>query len=151
MGIIVVHQAWRRCVKRLLAISPRTCSQYLNVLIDDMPVEFKLHKRLAKFIWKCITGNSCSQLCALLAVHGSYSHMGKSVNVICYKYDFDKNIITDDYVSLQAPDVPDAIFERCEQIKAFMYLRENTRGEYANITDIINTLCEESVWALCYF
>ena len=120
-------------------------SRYLNVLIEDVPVEFKLHKRLVKFISKCLNGNPCSRLCARMAVHGNSSSMGRSINVICHMYDLDKNVLKDEYVSLQAPDISDTIIERCEQIKAFIYFRESTRSEYGNITEIINTLCEESL------
>ena len=40
---------WRKCIRKLLYLSPMTHSRFLPLLCDDIPVELQLFRRFNKF------------------------------------------------------------------------------------------------------
>ena len=42
---------WRKCIRKLLYLSPMTHSRFLPLLCDDIPVELQLFRRFNKFLW----------------------------------------------------------------------------------------------------
>jgi hypothetical protein len=83
--------AWRKCVRQIWRLHVRTHNALLPIICNDLPVDMQLHKRLLKFLWKAIpSSNTCINLCAKLALNGSGSAVGNSLNYMSYKYKFSK-------------------------------------------------------------
>ena len=132
---------WRKCVRRLLNISPRTHCKFIHQIVSDAPIEHQLHKRLLKFIFMC-TNNSLSKLCVRLAINGSQSTMCYNINYICNmhsvcKYDLLKSPVRMRSNYIECDDVSGAI-------KDFLIMRDHIRNpvDIININSILEYLCE---------
>ena len=76
--------AWRKAIRRLLMISPRSHSNLLHLIVNDLPIEIQLHKRFIKFFYSILhSENPCTRICAHLELNNSNSLTGKSLNFIC--------------------------------------------------------------------
>ena len=74
---------WRKCIRKLLYLSPMAHSTFLPLLCDDIPVELLLFRRFKKFIWNVSkSSNPCVSMCYKLVINGSNSVFGKNVNKI---------------------------------------------------------------------
>jgi hypothetical protein len=92
--------AWRKAIRRLLMISPRSHSNLLHLIVNDLPIEIQLHKRFIKFFYSILhSENPCTRICAHLALNNSNSLTGKSLNFICNLYRFDKKFFATRTVS----------------------------------------------------
>ena len=78
--------AYRKGLRLLLDISPRTYNNFLHLIVDDLWLEVKLHKRVFTFIYNCLKGNSLSRMCAKIAANGSSSSVYNSVNILRQVY-----------------------------------------------------------------
>ena len=84
--------AWRKAIRRLCNISPRTHNHLLPLIVNDLPIDTQLHKRFINFFVKALhSDNRCTQLCAELALQGSGSSVANSCRFICTKYSIDVN------------------------------------------------------------
>jgi len=55
--------AWRKCIRRLLSISPRTHSVLLHLICLDIQVDVQLHLQFLKFMTSCIkSDNVCVKI-----------------------------------------------------------------------------------------
>ena len=78
--------SWKKCIRKLLFLPQRTHCNLLPLLVDDIPVESQLYKRVLKFVAGLIDSNNIySNLCVKLALNGSGSKMCKNINFICHK------------------------------------------------------------------
>jgi hypothetical protein len=85
------YTAWRKAVRRLLFLDPRTHNYILPLICKDIPVETQLHKRFVKFfICAYKSQNVYTSMCARLAIKGSHSDVSKSLTYICHKYQISK-------------------------------------------------------------
>ena len=74
---------WRKCIRKLLYLSPMTHSGFLPLLCDDIPVELQLFRRFNKFLWNVSkSSNPCVSMCYKLVSNGSNSVFCKNVNTI---------------------------------------------------------------------
>ena len=93
-SVNMINIAWRKCIRRLFGLPPRTHNALIHAICNDIPIDGQIHIRFLKFMKGCLlSSNPCIQLCARLAIDGSNSDACKSVNFICSKYDINKYII----------------------------------------------------------
>ena len=65
----------------------KTHSRYLPHIVNDLPIEVQLHKRLLKFIATGLNSkNYALHLCSKLVIQGSNSTVCRSINDIWCKY-----------------------------------------------------------------
>ena len=82
--------AWRKAIRRLLLIAPRSHSNLLHLVVNDLPIEMQLHKRFIKFFYNLLhSKNRCTSICGHLALNNSKSSVGKSLCHVCNLYGFD--------------------------------------------------------------
>ena len=79
--------AWRIAIRRILDLNRQSHGAYLPMLVNDIPVEGQLHKRVIKFMNNLHKSeNSFTKLCLKLALNGSRSNVSRSFNFIKKKY-----------------------------------------------------------------
>lgn len=81
--------AWRKALRHLLGLSPKTHCNLLHEVVNDIPVNTQLHKRVLKFAFLC-TKNNVSNLMLKISLSGSGSVMCNNLNYICHEYSIDK-------------------------------------------------------------
>ena len=141
MSIIFV--AWRKCIRRLLDLSPRAHSRLLHLLCDDVPVDIQIHRRFVKFFTSCYqSSNKLLALASKLVLNGSRSGTCNSLNYVCYTYNLDKFSLVDHPTYIDHT-VNDADLQLVYRIQDFLHLRFWLCGEYHQLSDIINYLCCE--------
>jgi len=60
-------------------------------VVKDDPINIQLHKRVIKFIIKCVRSqNENVKLCTQLALNGSKSNMCNNINLLCQTYKINK-------------------------------------------------------------
>ena len=87
------YVTWRKCIRRLLSLPPRTHCNLLNLICDDSPVDIQLHSRFMNFIKSCLNDNSdneCVHICIQHVLHGSKSNVCNSLTLMCSKYMIDR-------------------------------------------------------------
>jgi hypothetical protein len=90
-----LYVAWRKCVRRLMGVHPRTHCALLNFICGDTPVDFQLHKRFIKFLHTVLTSdNECVRICGELALSGSRSAVCNSANLVSFRYGLNKHLIS---------------------------------------------------------
>ena len=83
--------AWRKCIRKLFKLNYRTHSQLLPYICEDMPIDVQLHCRFGKFVNTClISKNDLLRIVSNNAIGNPLSNLSSSLNVICYKYDLNK-------------------------------------------------------------
>jgi hypothetical protein len=88
------YVAWRKCVRKVWRLPPRTHNSLLSLICEDEPIDVQLHRRFFKF-FRCAM-KSCNynvSICARLVVEGSRSATCNSLNFICRKYNVCKYVI----------------------------------------------------------
>ena len=141
MSIIFV--AWRKCIRRLLDLSPRAHSRLLHLLCDDAPVDIQIHRRFVKFFTSCYqSSNKLLALASKLVLNGSRSGTCNSLNYVCYTYNLDKISLVNHPTYIDHT-VNDADLQLVYRIQDFLHLRFWLCGEYHQLSDIINYLCCE--------
>ena len=87
----VYYTAWRKCIRRLLSLSPRTHSSLLHLICLDCPIDVQLHLRFIKFFQNCLqSDNIYIKICTKLVIHGSRSDVCNSLTFICNKYNLNR-------------------------------------------------------------
>jgi len=136
-----IYVAQRKCLRRLLDISRKTHSSFLNHIVGDLPLDVKLHRRIATFVHSCLVGNSLTRICVKLASNRSNSELCNTLNVLRYTYGFNLSVLNFKGIIYQKSQEPR--FDRhCKLIKAFLDYRDCNTNEYNNITYILSYLCE---------
>jgi hypothetical protein len=81
------YTSWRKCIRRIFSLSPRTHSSLLHLICLDCPIDVQLHMRFIKFFHSCVhSKNTCVNICSKLAINGSQSDICHSLTYICEKY-----------------------------------------------------------------
>ena len=121
---------WRKCIHKLLYLSPMTHSRFLPLLCDDIPIELQLFRRFNKFLWNVSKSyNPCVSMCYKLVINGSNSVFCKNVNTISQHLNIAKSKIgtstahffkiSESYIN-KTYGVDD--FVRCGNIKDLLYI-----------------------------
>jgi hypothetical protein len=140
------YVAWRKCVRRVWGISPRTHCNLLPDICQDLSVEAQLHKRLLKFVYKAVhSQNTCLATCAHLALNGSRSNTCSSINYICHRYNISKYAIENNSMksiinACISSDKPIEVQQTAGAIRDFIGLRDNPSISYTvrrDVNDII--------------
>jgi len=138
-----MYVAYRKCLRRLLDISYKTHNYFLHHIVGDLPLDVKLHKRVATFVNNCLTGNALSKLCIKIAANGSSSSVCNSLNVLRQTYGFNLLNGSNSACKIYPNKVQARTEMQCCIIKDFLVYRDNNTDDYENLTYIINFLCEE--------
>ena len=85
------YKTWRKCVRRVWRLPPRTHNELLHLICGEVRVEQQLHRRLAKFL-KALgqSDNELVHLCLQLTVRGSRSPVANSVALLSHRYGWDR-------------------------------------------------------------
>ena len=136
------YVAWRKCIRRLLDISPRSHGHLLHLLCGDDPVEVQIHRRFVNFMFSCYhSQNSLIALASKLVISGSRSGACNSLNYVCNMYNIDKSNIFQNACPLISNTAdPQHDFE-ASRIIDFLNLRFWLRNDYNELTHIINHFC----------
>ena len=91
--------AWRKAIRRIYKISPRTHNKFLPLLCNNMYIEMILEMRIFKF-YQSILKSKCSAVkyVARCCLYQSTSNMGNNISNMQIKYSsFVKHIVTNNY------------------------------------------------------
>ncbi len=78
---------WRKCVRSVLSLPPRTHSKYLPLICEDLSINQQLYSRFAKFFFNLhASSNPIVSLCAKLALRGSGSNVSNNLCVMSQMY-----------------------------------------------------------------
>ena len=136
-----LYTTWRKCIRRLLNISPRTHCRIIHQIVSDIPIDHQLHKRVLKFVTMC-TKNYLSRLCVRLAINVSNSIMCHNINYICNMHSICKYDLLVSPVLIRGEQV------ECDYVsgavKDFLHMRDSTCNpvDITNINSILEYLCE---------
>ena len=74
---------WRKCIRTILKLPPRTHSNLLHLICNDVAIESQIYLRFVKFFKSVISSsNEIVFRCAMLALHGSRSRISNSLSLI---------------------------------------------------------------------
>ncbi len=135
------YVAWRKCIRRLLNVPPKTHCALLNIICDDLPVDVQLHKRFIKFYQSCLkSGNICIQMCSKLVMNGSGSDVCDSLTFLAHKYNFQReDVLRLNIQRLNVFDVTDSVLQRAGLIRDLILY--NSDNDDANVKTLIDELC----------
>ena len=142
--------AWRKSIRRLLRIPNVTHNVLLNIICEDIPIEFQLFKRFLKF-YKCIFDNDNvnSRTCGLLVLNGSRSAVSNTLTYICHKLNINKfdlfhfDVSKGLYKKIINNQV-DVLERKCVLIKDLLFIRDNLSNfnfELYEVDYMIKHLC----------
>ena len=151
-----LYTTWRKCVRKLFRLSPRTHSRLLHYICLDLPPDTQLHKRFLKFCHTALrSNNSCLKMCANMTLMGSASTFCQSYNLICDKYNIARYSILSNSLNhiIQHTSVhnTDSTDERISNfIRDLIHTRDNcetkiTSIEAQEMLDYI-CICKMSPW-----
>ena len=87
----IFYTQWRKSVRKLLFISPMCHSIYLELIVNDIPIELQIYKRVVKFFHSIFTSeNKILSICGQLVLEGSNSSLCKNINLVCNKLNINK-------------------------------------------------------------
>ena len=142
---------WRKCLRKLLNLSPLCHSKYLPLIVNDMPLDVQLYKRFIKFICNIINSdNSCVSLCGKMMLAGSNSIPCRNLNNIAYSFKIDKyKLISsfDDWPTMSKLYVEKLYCEddycTIGNIKDLLYIRDNntTCFKVSELDHMITNVC----------
>ena len=83
-NIECMHVCWRKCLRRLLHLPPRTHSNLLHVICCDVSFPWQLSLRTIKFVASLYNSeNVLLRSCMNMALSGSCSSLGSNILTIC--------------------------------------------------------------------
>ena len=81
------YTAWRKCIKRIWNISPRTHNNLLCHINNCLPIEVQLDKRCIKYIWNLINSEyDMHKRMVKYSLNNSDTKIGENVRHFMYKY-----------------------------------------------------------------
>jgi hypothetical protein len=87
---------WRKAIRMLLRLPPRTHSNLLPFLCNDAPVQEQLLSRFVKFFQSVYNSpNALTRLCARLALEGSHSDVSNSISHVASSRQMPRHAICD--------------------------------------------------------
>ena len=134
--------AWRKAVRRIYELSPRTHSNLLPYICCDKNIDVQLHQRFIRFICNALdSDNKCVALSCKLALFGSQSPTCNSINYVCHKYFLNKyncfNVLCPP--TLVSVGQNEACEQKASAIRDFIPLRRSENPEHIN--EILDFLC----------
>ncbi len=144
-----VYTAWRKCIRRVWGLHPRTHCNLLSGISNELYIEQQLHSRFIKWFHCALNSkNNCIRTCAKLALGGSYSTICNSVNQMCHTYGFQKyNLTCTDVVyllSVVRNSTSDDVSPDAGAIKDFIVWRDDPTTQVQtreDLIDIIEYIC----------
>ena len=144
------YMLWRKCLRMLLDLPYCTHSRFLHLIVDDIPVQVQLFKRVNNFMCKLMSSsNSTVQLCANLVTKGSCSNVCKTLNyivfhtkmslkILCNSKSQFMNAIRDVMISSEED------FKKVGNIKDLLTMRVQKNGfSLHEINEILKSVCTE--------
>ena len=134
--------AWRKAVRRIYELSPRTHSYLIPNICCDKNIDVQIHQRFLRFICNSLNSdNKCVTLSCKLALSGSQSPTCNSINYVCHKYSLDKyncfNVLCPPIANSVC--LNDAGQQKAAAIRDFIMLRKCENVEHLN--EILDFLC----------
>lgn len=134
-----LYVAWRKALRHLLQLSPRTHCDLVPEIVMDVPVNVQLHKRVLKFAFMC-TKNPISKLMLKLSLNGSRSVMCDNLTYISHTYSIDKWALVNYVPKI---NIKKTFSPRSGMIRDFVDLRSTSAAtDRENIDCILIDLCE---------
>ena len=129
-------------------VSIRTHSNLLHLICKDIDISTQLHWRVVKFVHHGLNSdNLITRLYSKLAISGSGSAVGASINFICSEYGISKSQILNNYCKNECNYyVEDHLLNKAGIIMDFLAFRDSVLiscEDKWNVNDIVNTLCTE--------
>ena len=88
------YTLWRKCLRKLLDLPYTTHSRYIPLIVNDVPVETQLFRRVNNFMCNMSAStNLCVKLCTKLVINGSCSNISKTLNHIIYHTNVSMKVI----------------------------------------------------------
>ena len=145
-GCNTIFVAWRKSLRCLLGLDPRTRSHLLPLIVRDSSVKIQLHRRSLKFIVKALGSfNVCTRLLAERAMAGSNSRVSRSIRFLCEQYNLDPSRPSLSSLARVVERGPEHDHEvTAGAVRDFVNLRDDGRAgviDRANARFIVNTLC----------
>jgi len=138
-----IYIAWRKCIRRIFKIPNMTHCNLVHLICQDICIKTRLHRRFIKFfIETCKSNNSCVALASKMALNGSMSQTGDSLNFISHLYDLNKyNMTSYDLLKIKSYDSVDNL-AKAGAIIDFITYREAHPYD-TDICSIIDDLCTD--------
>lgn len=92
-----LYTAWRKCVRRVVGLSPRTRCGLLPYIVHGTPIELRLHRRFLNFIYhSCNNNNAILRAVSLRALYDvSASVSARNMAHLCHFYHIIKYKVAD--------------------------------------------------------
>ena len=140
---------WRKCIRALLALPPRTHSNLLPLICDDIPIDLQIYRRFMKFTHSLsVSQNRLVSRCLALALGGSRSRTSNSISLISQIC----SVRRSDVSNAELPnhqDNSDDDFRKskfiCELLdeRWFLHMYHNGFLEMPELNEIITIVCTE--------
>ena len=148
-SVDLLYTAWRKCVRRIWSLHPRTHCLLLPLICDDSAIEVQLHQRFLNFYKTLSTSNNeCLKRASKLVLGGSRSAASNSLTFICNKYKLNKwaalTCHTMFKIKADLEEIPDIQLAYAGAIREFTHMRHVMQRKSPNvndITDILEYLC----------
>lgn len=144
------YTAWRKAIRKIMALPNTTHNILLAPICNDVPVEGQLHSRFLKFLFKALNScNECVKLCSQLALKGSRSKVCCSINYVCATYNLDKHALADCNIIATYKKIGDYGYDRMQEedrikagcIRDLIVMREQNKFfEVWEINDLLTFL-----------
>jgi len=146
-----LHVTWRKCIRFLLDLPPRTHSMLLHRICQDIPIEDQIYIRFIKFFSTLLlSSNPIVTLCVSLALNGSRSSISNTISHISLLTNIPRHEIPysvshfslneENFDSNEASLISDLLKMRNEHL--FSISRENfDRLSLEEISFALNALC----------
>ena len=88
------NSLWGKCLRKLLDLPYITHSKYIPLIVNVVPVESQLFKRVNNFM--CVLSastNSCVKLYTKLIINGIFSNISKTLYYIIYHTNISMSMI----------------------------------------------------------
>ena len=137
--------AWRKCIRRLIRVHPRTHSVLLPQICRDHPPHVQLYKRYIKFFKNCQgSTNEHINICSKLVENGLTSRAG-NLTTVCNLFELDRNNFKNVNINILVPRIP-ADSATSAAIRELLSKRDNRDYEFFSrdqLDHLIGYLCTE--------
>lgn len=136
-----LYVAWRKCIRRIYNLHPRTHCNLLPYITSSRSIELVMHQRLFNFIMNCNRSkNVLIKTVTRTAMNGSNSTLGKNINMLKLKYSVNFN----QFVTLSNGIVNDDINTVGILIRDLLDYEVACRGDdKENVRFMIDHLCTQ--------
>ena len=84
--------AWRKCIRKLLNLNPRTHNGLIPIIVSDSTIDFKIHRQYVNFISNCLrSDNKLVSLCARQAFRYGPSTANYNISYVCSVYNLHRH------------------------------------------------------------